>query len=55
MHRVDDAPPPWRRYLALFLDSLAATDRPRLPTPAPRFVTLDDVIAAGKRHAARAR
>lgn len=46
-----DGAQPWRRYLALLLDSLRATDRPNLPTPAPQFATLDDIIAAGKRHA----
>ena len=38
----------WRRYLALLLDALRATDRPELPTPPPAFVTLDDVIAVSK-------
>ncbi len=38
----------WRRYLALALDGLRATDRPALPGPAPALASLDDVIAAGK-------
>jgi AcrR family transcriptional regulator len=38
----------WRRYLALLLDGLRATDRPKLPAPAPSFATLDDVIAVSK-------
>ena len=38
----------WRRYLALLLDGLRATDRPELPCPPPPFATLDDVIAVGK-------
>jgi AcrR family transcriptional regulator len=38
----------WRRYLALLLDGMRATDRPPLPVPAPAFDSLDDVIAAGK-------
>jgi AcrR family transcriptional regulator len=43
-----DRPGLWRRYLALTLDGLRATDRPPLPVAAPRFGSLDDVIAAGK-------
>jgi AcrR family transcriptional regulator len=39
----------WRRYLALALDGLRATDRPDLPVPAPALGSLDDVIAASKR------
>ncbi len=50
---VDDAQP-WRRYLALLLDALRATDRPDLPVAAPQFATLDEVIAASKRQADRA-
>ena len=38
----------WRRYLALALDGLRATDRPALPVPAPALGSLDDVIAASK-------
>jgi AcrR family transcriptional regulator len=38
----------WRRYLALLLDGLRATDLPELPTPPPAFATLDDVIAVSK-------
>ncbi len=43
----------WPRYLALLLDGLAATDRPPLPVPAPRFTTLDDMVAVGKRRGSR--
>jgi AcrR family transcriptional regulator len=39
----------WRRYLALLLDGLRATERPELPCPSPAFATLDDVIAVSKR------
>lgn len=38
----------WRRYLALALDGLRATDRPALPVPAPALASLDDVIATAK-------
>jgi AcrR family transcriptional regulator len=38
----------WRRYLALVLDGLRATDRASLPVAAPTFKTLDDVIVASK-------
>jgi AcrR family transcriptional regulator len=38
----------WRRYLALLLDGLRATERPELPCPPPAFATLDDVIAVSK-------
>jgi AcrR family transcriptional regulator len=40
--------PCWRRYLAMLLDGLRATDRPGLPCAAPRFASLDDVIAVSK-------
>jgi AcrR family transcriptional regulator len=43
-----ETPDLWRRYLALMLDGLRATDRPPLPAPPPIFGSLDDVIAAGK-------
>ncbi len=46
----DLGPDVWRRYLAVLLDGMRATDRPRLPAPAPAFGSLDDVIAASKRH-----
>ena len=39
----------WRRYLALLLDGLRATERPELPCPPTAFATLDDVIAVSKR------
>jgi AcrR family transcriptional regulator len=38
----------WRRYLALALDGLRATDRERLPVASPTLDSLDDLIAAGK-------
>lgn len=40
----------WRRYLALVLDGLRATDRPTLPGNPGRFASLDEVIAVTKRH-----
>ena len=39
----------WRRYLALLLDGMRATDRPLLPMTPPTFASLDDMVAAGKR------
>jgi AcrR family transcriptional regulator len=39
----------WRRYLALMLDGLRATDRPALPVPAPPVSALDAILKAGKR------
>lgn len=48
--RVPSAPDLWRRYLALVLDGLRATDRPALPTPPPPPGALDVILAAGKRH-----
>jgi AcrR family transcriptional regulator len=48
---VYDGPPElWRRYLALLLDGLRATDRPALPVAPPQYTTLDDVIAVSKGH-----
>jgi AcrR family transcriptional regulator len=38
----------WRRYLALLLDGLRATEQPELPCPPPAFATLDDIIAVSK-------
>lgn len=38
----------WRRYLALILDGLRATDRPPLPAPPPPVAALDAVLRAGK-------
>ncbi|GIH15646.1 TetR/AcrR family transcriptional regulator [Rugosimonospora africana] len=47
------SPDLWRRYLALMLDGLRATDRPPLPAkPAPLDV-LNETMAAGKRHRPR--
>ncbi len=40
----------WRRYLALILDGLRATDRPPLPVPPPPVDALDAILKAGKRH-----
>ena len=40
---------PWRRYAALLLDGMRATDRPALPGAASRYRNLDDVIAVTKR------
>jgi len=45
------AGPPWRRYLAVLLDGLRASERAPLPLPAPTFASLDDVIAVSKRRA----
>ncbi|GAB4058418.1 TetR/AcrR family transcriptional regulator [Catellatospora paridis] len=39
----------WRRYLALLLDGLRATERPPLPVPPPPISALDTVLKAGKR------
>jgi AcrR family transcriptional regulator len=39
----------WRRYLALVLDGLRATDRPALPVPPPPADALDTILKAGKR------
>ncbi|HKA49882.1 MAG TPA: TetR/AcrR family transcriptional regulator [Candidatus Dormibacteraeota bacterium] len=44
------APELWRRYLALMLDGLRATDRPELPVPPPPLEALDVILDAGKRH-----
>ncbi len=44
------APDLWRRYLALVLDGLRATDRPDLPTPPPPVAAVDVILKAGKRH-----
>jgi AcrR family transcriptional regulator len=38
----------WRRYLALILDGLRATDRPALPVPPPPLDTVDTILKAGK-------
>ncbi len=46
---------PWRRYLALLLDGLRATDRPPMPAAAPRFRSLDEMVAVGKRTSRGAR
>lgn len=43
----------WRRYLAMLLDGLRATDRPALPGAAPVFGELDDVIIAAGRKPGR--
>ena len=46
-------PDVWRRYLAVILDGLRATDRGPLPGAAPRLATLDDLIATSKPHRRR--
>jgi AcrR family transcriptional regulator len=38
----------WRRYLALVLDGLRATDRPDLPAPPPPIADLQSILRAGK-------
>jgi AcrR family transcriptional regulator len=38
----------WRRYLALFLDGLRATERPPLPAPALQLQRVDEAMAAAK-------
>ena len=38
----------WRRYLALVLDGLRATDRPALPAPPPPVEALPAILRAGK-------
>ncbi|GLY93174.1 TetR/AcrR family transcriptional regulator [Actinoplanes sp. NBRC 103695] len=38
----------WRRYLALVLDGLRATDRPELPAPPPPLADLRTILRAGK-------
>jgi len=38
----------WRRYLALLLDGLRATDRPPLPAPAPALDDLPAILRSGK-------
>jgi AcrR family transcriptional regulator len=44
------SPELWRRYLALILDGLRATDRPELPTAPPPLTALTTILRAGKRH-----
>jgi AcrR family transcriptional regulator len=46
----DVSPDLWRRYLALILDGLRATDRPPLPVPPPPATALDTILKAGKPH-----
>jgi hypothetical protein len=43
------APDLWRRYLALILDGLRATERPELPFLPPPLTALDAVLRSGKR------
>jgi AcrR family transcriptional regulator len=38
----------WRRYLALILDGLRATDRPDLPQPPPPLTELDTILKLRK-------
>ena len=42
------SPDLWRRYLALMLDGLRATDRPPLPAAAPPVAALPAIMRAGK-------
>jgi AcrR family transcriptional regulator len=42
------APDLWRRYLALVLDGLRATDRAELPAPPPPLSDLQTILRAGK-------
>jgi AcrR family transcriptional regulator len=44
----DVSPDLWRRYLALILDGLRATDRPPLPVGPPPAAALDTILKAGK-------
>jgi len=44
----DVSPDLWRRYLALILDGLRATERPPLPVPPPPATALDTILKAGK-------
>lgn len=44
----DVSPDLWRRYLALILDGLRATDRPALPAAPPPAEALDTILKAGK-------
>ena len=41
----------WRRYLALLMDGLRATERPDLPAPPPPAEDLQLILGAGKRRA----
>lgn len=43
------SPELWRRYLALILDGLRATDRPGLPESPPPLAALAAILKAGKR------
>jgi len=43
------SPELWRRYLALILDGLRASDRDELPAPPPPLTALDSILKAGKR------
>ena len=43
------SPELWRRYLALILDGLRASDRPELPAPPPPLTALNTILKAGKR------
>src|SRR5262249_7879397 len=45
------SPELWRRYLALLLDGLRATDRPALLVPPPPVSALAAILKAGKRTA----
>ena len=43
----DESPELWRRYLALMLDGLRASDRPALPIPALDFASFKTALSAG--------
>lgn len=50
MSRATGAGDLWRRYLALLLDGLRATDRPPLPGPPPPVSSVAALLRTGKRH-----
>jgi AcrR family transcriptional regulator len=43
----------WRRYLALLLDGLRATDRPAIPVPPASIEQVNDLLQAGKHRRSR--
>lgn len=48
VYRMSDASPDlWRRYLALLLDGLRASDRPALPVPALDVASFKTALSAG--------
>jgi AcrR family transcriptional regulator len=48
VYELDPPSDAWRRYLALLLDGLRATNRPPLPPASVAYGTLDDVIKTTK-------